>query len=94
MSYDGPGYNGWPLASLKPLLELIPDAQVRVTDSGVLLPTNSMVIVHGVSPTALTELTPSLENPRGENPRDEKFAQCHRCAMRNCRYRTMEPIHA
>jgi hypothetical protein len=94
MPYDGPGYNGWPLASLAPLLGLIPNAQVRVTDSGVLLPTNSMVIVHGVSPIAPTEPTPSLEIPRGENPRDEQLAQCHRCAMRNCRYRTMEPIHA
>jgi hypothetical protein len=79
MPYDGPGYNGWPLSSLKPLLDLIPGSQVRVTESGVLLPTNSMVIVHGVSPIAQVE-----------NRREEKLGQCYRCAMRDCRYRMAE----
>jgi hypothetical protein len=85
LPYDGPGYNGWPLASLSPLLEMLyatqpPHAQrpVRATDSGVLLPTNSMLIVYGVA---------SQQPARGA-PADEPLAQCYRCAMRNCRYRT------
>ncbi len=84
LPYDGPGYNGWPLASLGPLLELLYASDethagrpIRVTESGVLLPTNSMLIVYGT--TCRRDAATRF---------DENLAQCHRCAMRNCRYRT------
>jgi hypothetical protein len=85
LPYDGPGYNGWPLAALNPLLEMLYGAgepqvtqPIRATESGVLLPTNSMLIVFGVTP----------RRPAGVG--NESLAQCHRCAMRNCRYRMTE----
>ena len=88
LPYDGPGYDGWPLTSLQPLLELIYGSggdsrarPIRATDSGVLLPTNSMVIVYGVT-------TQRFVAARD----DERLAQCHRCAMRNCRYRTAAAV--
>jgi hypothetical protein len=83
LPFDGPGYNGWPLSALNPLLELLygdcapTERPIRATESGVLLPTNSMLIVFGVTPR------PTAARARG----DELLAQCHRCAMRNCRYR-------
>ena len=83
LPYDGPGYNGWPLASLQPLLDLLYDAldpsdqrPVRATESGVLLPTNSMLIVHGVTCRRVAQ-----------GRFEDRLAQCHRCAMPNCRYR-------
>ena len=83
LPHDGPGYNGWPLTSLWPLLDLLygglqptDERPIRATESGVLLPTNSMVIVHGVT---------SRRVPGGRF--EERLAQCHRCAMPNCRYR-------
>ena len=86
LPYDGPGYNGWPLASVGPLLEMLyssddPHAAqpIRATDAGVLLPTNSMLIVYGM--TCRRDVTASVTR------RDDRLAQCHRCAMPNCRYR-------
>jgi hypothetical protein len=88
LPYDGPGYNGWPLTALQPLLELIYGSArdsrarpIRATDSGVLLPTNSMVIVCGITPHCAVDARD-----------DERLAQCHRCAMRNCRYRTAPTV--
>jgi len=82
LPYDGPGYNDWPLSALDPLLEMLYAAgeldvarPIRATEHGVLLPTNSMLIVYGLTPNAA-----AVERPDG-------LAQCHRCAMRNCRYR-------
>jgi hypothetical protein len=82
LPYDGPGYNGWPLESIRPLMKVldasaVADGSIRVTESCALLPTNSMVLVYGVSARAVAV------------PRRETLAQCHRCAMRNCRYRMM-----
>jgi hypothetical protein len=88
MPYDGPGYNGWPLTALNPLLEIVYDAHepdvarpIRATEAGVLLPTNSMVIVFGVT-----------SQRRSTFADDERVAQCHRCAMRNCRFRMVGAI--
>jgi hypothetical protein len=84
--YDGPGYNGWPLESIGPLLEMLYKTAefegarpIRATEHGVLLPTNSMLIVFGLAP-----------QHRDERHNDERLAQCHRCGMRNCRYRITE----
>jgi hypothetical protein len=85
MPYDGPGYNGWPLEALRPLLDVLYDAAgresvrpIRATESGVLLPTNSMLIVCGLTREAGAK----------RDRRDiDSLAQCHRCSMRNCRYR-------
>jgi hypothetical protein len=87
MPYDGPGYNGWPLESMRSLLEMLYKAAgfeaaraLRATEQGVLLPTNSMLIVHGLAPRHSETIS----------RRDESLAQCHRCAMRNCGYRITE----
>jgi hypothetical protein len=84
LPYDGPGYNGWPLCALHPLLKTLYAGQepqacrpIRATDSGVLLPTNSMLIVFALSAQR------HIASVRAEEP----LAQCHRCAMRNCRFR-------
>lgn len=89
LPYDGPGYNGWPLTALRPLLDLVYRSSgdsharpVRATESGLLLPTNSMVIVFGVAPLRSST----------EARADERLAQCHRCAMRNCRYRVAASV--
>jgi hypothetical protein len=83
LPFNGPGYNGWPLRELNSLLDLLysvgsPDAArpLRATESGVLLPTNSMLIVCG--------LTPCHTLDAGH---DDRLAQCYRCAMPDCRYR-------
>jgi hypothetical protein len=88
LPYDGPGYDGWPLTALRPLLELVyrPSGDgrarpIRATDCGVLLPTNSMLLVFGVTPQCSVDARD-----------DERLAQCHRCAMRNCRYRTAPTV--
>jgi hypothetical protein len=57
------------------LYESETDRPIRATESGVLLPTNSMLIVHGVTSQRVTIST------------HERLAQCSRCAMRNCTYR-------
>jgi hypothetical protein len=79
LPYDGPGYNGWPLSSLHALLDIVyrdeANRPIRATESGVLLPTNSMVIVFGVT------------SQRIEHNVNNRLAQCTRCAMRNCNYR-------
>ncbi len=82
LPYHGPGYNGWPLEDMASLLRLLarsgagPSAAgVGATDSGLLRPLHSMLIVHGATPRRVLV------------PRAEDLAQCHRCAMRNCRYR-------
>lgn len=82
LPYNGPGYNNWPLTGLDPLLQMLqrggaPDAAlpVRALDSGMLLPVNSMLIVYGATPRRVAVA------------RRESLAQCHRCAMRNCRFR-------
>lgn len=82
LPYHGPGYNGWPLEDMAVLLRLLADAgdddspfALQPAESGLLQPTHSMVIVHGATPRRLPA------------PRDEALAQCHRCAMRHCRYR-------
>lgn len=84
--YDGPGYNGWPLESIGPLLEMLYGTAkfhgarpIRATEHGVLLPTNSMLIVFGLT-----------RQQRDERRNDDRLAQCHRCRMRNCRYRITE----
>jgi hypothetical protein len=84
LPYDGPGYNGWPLSGMLPLLELVyhsdaPAASppIRVTEHGALLPTNSMLLVFGLARRGV------VTAPR----HDESLAQCQRCTMRNCRYR-------
>jgi hypothetical protein len=81
LPFSGPGYDGWPLTALRPLLELVyrgadvDERPIRATENGVLLPTNSMLIVHGVTSQAV------------RMSRQESLAQCHRCSMRHCRYR-------
>ena len=84
LPFSGPGYNGWPLAETASLLELLDPPHpagtapaIRVAESGMLLPINSMLIVHGATPRRV-----ALSRP-------ESLAQCHRCAMRNCRYRVV-----
>jgi hypothetical protein len=85
LPYDGPGYNGWPLAALNPLLEMLYGSSVReisrpmrATHPGVLLPINSMLIVYGVTPRHHSIAI----------ARDHSLAQCHRCAMTSCNFRS------
>lgn len=79
LPYDGPGYNGWPLRSLHALLAIAYGHSavrpIRASESGVLLPTNSMVIVYGVTSQRIAIHT------------HDRLAQCTRCSMRNCNYR-------
>jgi len=88
LPYHGPGYNGWPLEEMAPLLRVLgasgascSASSVHATDAGLLKPLHSMLIVYGATPRRVL-LT-----------RAENLAQCHRCAMRNCRYRVapMDP---
>jgi hypothetical protein len=79
MACDGPGYNGWKLTELPRLLELVRGDDrlfpVHATENGVLLPTNSMVLVFGLAVRGAPD------------PLGNRLAQCHRCAMSNCHYR-------
>lgn len=85
LPYDGPGYNGWPLEGLRIVLELVYGTNnigvgrpIQVTDSGLLLPVNSMALVYGVM------------SGRAEASDRDRLAQCRRCDMPNCRYRIFE----
>ena len=80
--YSGPGYNGWDLLGLRQALGLLgegSDGCIELTDAGMMLPVNSMMIVYAASKKA------------SELSLDESLAQCSRCGMKNCAFRVSPP---
>ena len=77
--YSGPGYNGWDLLGLRQALGLLGDGGIELTDAGMMLPVNSMMIVYAATKKG------------AELSLNESLAQCSRCGMKNCAFRVSPP---
>lgn len=84
--YNGPGYNGWDLMALKTLRALLDgegsdrvSERIELTDAGMMIPVNSMMIVYATSEKSIVMRL------------DESLAQCSRCGMKHCSFRVSPP---